>query len=400
MGEIVKQSNNLMKKAFNFSIYLLYFATPFESVGLIPGLSVVKFVSLLFVFYALLRFKNIPLPKSKFLTYYFYYASFAMISIVWSIDIEATLISSFGTILPTFIITVFLLNGIQDKKQVTNIFKSYALGSILVSLYAIYMFLTGFQFQENTNEARVTVLGQDQNELSFLLIFGISSLMYLFKFKNYSKKLNLLILLSASIMAFTVLSTGSRTGFILLFFITTIFAVTYFKGVKITLGIPFVIVFAMLIFSYLPENTSYRLLETYNQIERGDFTNREDIWNDGFNAFIGLERYLFGTGHHTFKTLMKNTYGTSVAGHNTYFITLVELGLIGLFLYFKILLYLCRKTWILIKRDSWFFSVLIVPLLLAMLTLGLENRRWLFFIGVIIIKLVEFGNSNTKSTIK
>ena len=131
-------------------------------------------------------------------------------------------------------------------------------------------------------------------------------------------------------------------------------------------------------------------------IESGNLNDREYIWKTAFNAFIDSGKLLFGIGHNAFKNLMYNTVGIRSAGHNTYLITLIELGLIGFVLYIRILFYLARKVLILVKRDSLFFSLLLIPLLLSMFTLGLQNRRWLILIGIIIIKLVDFGNSKAK----
>jgi O-antigen ligase len=388
-----------MKKAFYFSIYLLFFATPFESVGIIPGFSVVKLVTLFFIFFSLHRYFTSPIKVYPFIRYIFYYIFFAMISVAWSIGIETTLFSSYGTLFPTLIVTVFLFNGIDKKEQIVNIFKSYSIGSVIISLYALYLYFTEFRFLQYGN-ARVTVLGQDQNELSFLLTFGIICLLYLFQFEKISRKLKLIMLSCIFLMIFVILTTGSRTGFIILLFTGLVFAVINFKGSKIFVLIPIVTGLSIYLFLNLPEVIYSRLIETSSQIESGDFTNRERIWEMGFNAFIDSGRLLFGTGHDTFRILMNNSYGWLTAGHNTYLITLIELGLIGFILYMRILLYLARKVWILIRRDSLFFSLLLVPLLISMLTLGLQNRRWLFIIGVIIIKLVEFGSSRNKLTIK
>lgn len=382
-----------MKKAYNFSIYLLYFATPFESVGIIPGISVVKLVTFIFLFFSLNHYLKSPIKIYPFVRFAFYYTFFAMISIVWSIDIETTFFSSYGTLLPTFIVTVFLHNGIDKKEQIVKIFKSYSIGSVVISLYSLYLYFTEFRFLLYGN-ARVTVLGQDQNELSFLLNFGIICLLYLFQFEKVSRKLKLIILACIVLMIFTILSTGSRTGFIILLFTGLVFIAMSFKGSKIFVLIPSIIGLSIYLFLSLPESIYLRLLETSTQIESVDFTNRETIWKEGFNAFIDSGRFLYGIGHNTFRTLLYNATGSGRAGHNTYLLTLIQLGLIGFVLYMRILLYLLRKVWILVRRDSLFYSLLIIPLLLAMLTLGLENRRWLFMIGVIIIKLVDFGNSN------
>ena len=105
-----------MKKAFLFSIYILYFSTPFESVGLIQGFSVVKLVTIIFLFFSLNRFLKSQIKIYPFFRFAFYYTFFAMISTLWSIDFETTFFSSFGTLFPTLIVTFFLINGIKKKR--------------------------------------------------------------------------------------------------------------------------------------------------------------------------------------------------------------------------------------------------------------------------------------------
>lgn len=384
-----------MKKALNFSIYLLYFSTPFESVGIISGISVVKLVTLIFLFLSLNHYLKSPIKIYPFVRIAFYYTFFAMILTLWSIDIETTFFSSFGTLFPTLIVTVFLLNGIDKKEQIINILKSYSIGSVIIGLYSLYLYFTEFRFLLY-GDARVTVLGQDQNELSFLFNFGIITLLYLLQFEKISRKLKLIILASIFVIIFAILSTGSRTGFIILLFTGLVFISINFKGSKIFVLIPTIIGVSIYLFMSLPEYIYLRLLETSSEIQDGDLTGRGRIWQMGFNAFLDSGRWLFGTGHSTFRVLMYDTYGTGPAGHNTYLITLIELGLIGFVLYIRILLYLCSKVWVLVRRDSLFFVLFLIPLLLVMLTIGIENRRWLFMIGVVIIKLVDFGNPKNK----
>lgn len=395
MGENYETSIKLMKKALNFSIYLLYFSTPFESVAIIPGFSVVKLVTLIFLLLSLYRFINSPINNYPFVRFISYYTIFAMISTLWSMDIETTALSSFGTLFPSFIVTVFLINSIDKKEQIINILKSYSIGCIVISLYALYLYFTEFRFLLY-GDARVTVLGQDQNELSFLFNFGIICLLYFFQFEKVTIKLKLIILISIFVIIFAILSTGSRTGFIILLFTGLVFIVINFKGSKIFVFVPTVIGLSIYLFFSLPEYIYTRLFETSSMIESGNLNDREYIWKTAFNAFIDSGKLLFGIGHNAFKNLMYNTVGIRSAGHNTYLITLIELGLIGFVLYIRILFYLARKVLILVKRDSLFFSLLLIPLLLSMFTLGLQNRRWLILIGIIIIKLVDFGNSKAK----
>ena len=208
----------------------------------------------------------------------------------------------------------------------------------------------------------------------YFIIFSLISFITTFLITKYSNFFFSRSLLDEDFLkpqAFHKEPTARIGGFVILLFTGLVFIAINFKGSKIFVLIPTIIGLSIYLFFSLPEYIYLRLLETSSQVESGDFTNRETIWKEGFNAFIDSGRLLFGIGHNAFKTLMFNATGTGIAGHNTYLLTLIELGFIGFILYMRILLYLARKVWILVRRDSLFFLLLLIPLLISMLTLGL-----------------------------
>ena len=373
-----------MKKLLYFFVPLIFFATPFESVAIIPGVSVVKLVTVLFLLIALLYYKSIPLPRNRFLLLFFIYTVFTILSTAWSIDKTNTLQYSLGTILPSFVVVLYLYHSIRDKSDIDRVFNAYAWGSTIVSLIALYMFATGFRFANTTDEARLTVLGQDQNELSFLLSWGIVSVIYLLRYTQINNSKKIIHIVQMLLLAFTILSTGSRTGFVILLAIVFIFLTLYTKKGRIIYITPLLVAAIFLLFNYLPESISSRLFETTEQIQAGDLTGRGLIWQLGFSAFQSEGAWIQGTGFKLFRTLMDIHYGWPKAPHNTYFVTLIELGIIGLSLYFLMIWELIKKAFFLYRKESIYFSLLIIPILLAMMTLGTETRRWLFLLGIYI----------------
>lgn len=164
-----------------------------------------------------------------------------------------------------------------------------------------------------------------------------------------------------------------------------------FRKGRIILYAPIILGVCIVFFTYLPPSTTERLLQTSDQIKTRDLTHRVDIWTAGLSAFEDTGAYIFGTGFKTFRKLLDLRYGSNSAPHNTYLSTLIELGVIGLIIYFAMIIYLLRKVLYLCKNDSLYYFLLIIPLMLAMFTLGIETRRWLFLIGVLIIKIWQFS---------
>lgn len=377
-----------MKKLYYFSIYLIFFSTPFESFGLIPGVSVVKIVTFFFLISAIPHLIYTRLQKSSFTKLFFGYVIYAVLSFVWSIDIEVTLSSALLTLLPTYIVIFILCNSEIDQKKLTNIIKSYSLGALTVGVVVIYEYFTKFRYLLY-GYSRATALGQDQNEMSFLLVFGVVCILYLFQFNSYKLKTKFLYSIAIIVLVYAILLTGSRTGFVILAFVLFIFILVNSKGLRIFVASPIILIGFIYIFDNLSEAIASRLLQTTTQITDLKLTNREIIWSMGISSFIDSGNLLLGIGHDSFRTMMKNEYGASnaFAVHNTYLGTFIELGLVGLLLYLMILRNIIKKVIFLARNYSIYYVNFIVPLLIVMMTLGITNRRWLFLIGVIVIKI-------------
>ncbi len=115
------------------SVYLVYFATPFESVEVIPGVSVVKLVSLLFILIAMYYYRGFAFPREPFFYVFAIFTGYALLSTGWSIDKETTFINAIGTTVPTFILLAYLFVAIESKDHIENIFKAYGLASLIVA---------------------------------------------------------------------------------------------------------------------------------------------------------------------------------------------------------------------------------------------------------------------------
>ena len=378
-----------MNRFFYFLVYLCFLATPLESVAIFKDFSVFKLVTILLLGAKLLTKGNIFDFKEPFFILFLIYLVFAILSSIWSIDRETTLHTSLLTVLPSFIVTLIIYYAIQDKEHIEKIFLAYILGCGIVSVIALYKFETGFRFLEG-NEGRLTVLGQDQNELSFLLSFGLVSSIYLLKFSNPSFNKKILIFLIAPICAFTILTTGSRTGLVLLLLIGTILTLMSIKGGRILYIAPIILILGIIFLQYLPSSTTERLFQIQDQVKERDLTGRFSIWEMGLAAFSSENAYVLGTGFDTFISLLEIKYNWSVAPHNTYLSTFIELGIFGCVIFFSMIFYLIGKVYYLCRKVSIFYILLILPLMTVMLVLGTNNRRWLFLIGVLIIKIWQF----------
>ena len=379
-----------MNKLFLFLVFLVFFTTPLESVEIFTNVSVVKLVSVALILVTLLAKKNVFDIKEPFLIIFLIYTVFTILSFLWSINKEVTFQKSLTTILPNFIVTLIVSFAIKDREILGKMFMAYVLGCCVAAAFSMYMYTTEFQSFEG-DDYRVTVLNQDQNELSFLLFFGIVSIIYLFKYSVINKIAKGVLLLVPVIFAFVILTTGSRMGLILLLMLAVVLVFMNFRRGKIIIVIPLILVIGIVFVSLLPDTTTERLFQIQDQIKSRDLTGRVTIWSLGLSAFETKSAYVLGTGYDSFESLVAEKTGLALPAHNTYLCTFIETGAVGFLIYLSMIIYLLFKVYYLIRKGSVFFSLLIIPLLATMFVLSTNNRRWFFLIGVIIIKLWQFA---------
>jgi hypothetical protein len=379
-----------MSKLAKILIFLIFLTTPLESYELFAGTSIVKLVSIGLIIAVLFTKKNFLAVKDPFILLMFIYACYSVLSIIWSIDTEVTAIKTLTTLVPNILVAIIIFNFIDDRKDLESIFLAWVIGSLIIAVIAFNVFKTGSLPAED-DEDRVTALGQDQNELSFLLSFGIISIIYLVKYAKLRNIQKIALIGSGFFLVFMILTTGSRTGFLILLMIGGLLTLMNYKKAGGVLLIPLIFIIGIMLFQLLPDTTADRILQVGNQIKSKDLTGRVFIWRLGYMAFETKDSYILGTGYYSFHSLLAAKTGWAPAIHNTYLSNYIELGALGLLIYASMVIYLLSRTLFLVRNCSVFFVLLILPLLTAMFVLGTDNRRWLFIIGVIIVKLRYFA---------
>jgi len=369
---------------------MVFLCTPLESVEVFTNFSIVKLVSVVLIAVTLVARKNIFVFHEPFLILLFAYTVLTFLSFLWSINQQVTLQKSLLTIFPNFIVTLIVYFTIKSREDLEKMFLAYVLGCCIVASISLYLYSTDFQIFEE-EEGRVTALNQDQNELSFLLSFGIVSIIYLLKYSKKNISARILLSLMGILFSFIILTTGSRMGLVLLLMVATILIAMSIRRGRVILFIPLFFAAGIIFYELLPESTTARLSQLNEQLRNRDLTGRVAIWKLGLSEFEADNAYVLGTGYDTFPYLVSEKTGWAPSSHNTYLCTLTETGTIGLLIFFSMIIYLSKKVYNLYKKGSVFFVLLILPLLATMFVLSTNNRRWLFLIGVIIVKLWHFA---------
>ena len=373
----------------------MFLTTPLESVEISSNFSIVKLVSVALILFTILAGKNIFVIRDPLFIILLIYTLFTILSFFWSIDQLITFQKSMITMLPNFIVTLIIFHAINEREDIDRMFLAYVGGCIIISAVSLYAYSTGYNL-EAEDEGRVTAFNQDQNELSFLLSFGIIAIVYLLKYSSLSGIIKYVLTIVACLLAFVILTTGSRMGLVLLIMIAGVLVYINIKSSRLVLVIPLILALGILFYEFLPVTTTERLLQVNDQIQSKDLTGRVSIWKIGLMAFENRNAYVLGTGYSTFQSLMASKTGWGPTAHNTYLSTLIELGAVGLAILLSLIIYLIYRVWYLVRNCSMFFILLILPLLTTMFVLATSNRRWLFIIAVIIIKLWQFAKEEVE----
>lgn len=367
-------------------LYLFFFLTPIESISIIQGgnFSLPKLSVLLLIIVYLFRASRGKLYFNAFLGIIGIYSVWALVTSIFSINADGAVSRWLSFLVPLFVLIYVLNRLVTNEGNIRNIMLSFVAGCCIPIGIMIYLTMQGVTGELN----RMTAFEQDQNELSVMLSIAASFVFILLK-QNNSKIVNILLIVFLCVCLVAILLTGSRTGLII-FLAVSMFGLVSFGKKGILWAVLSIIFITPLILPFIPESNIERLLETQEQVSEGDFTGRGYVWERGLTAFHSQNpiRMLLGVGYDQFQFLYNQNYGTFTAPHNTYLSVYVELGIIGFLIFLYILFYVFRKTITLCRSNrTLVYLGLFLPIIIAMVTLGLQTRRWLWIILFLIYKI-------------
>lgn len=367
-------------------LYLFFFLTPIESISIIQGgnFSLPKLSVLLLIIVYLFRTSSGKLYSNTFLGLFGLFSVWSLLTSIFSINAEGAVDRWLSFLVPLYVLIYILNRSVTNEENVRKIMLSFVAGCCIPIGIMIFLTMQGVTGELN----RMTAFEQDQNELSVMLSIAASFVFILMKQKNH-KIVNILLVVFLCVCLVAILLTGSRTGLII-FLVVLILGLVSFGKKVIVWAILSIIIAAPLILPFIPESNIERLLQTQEQVAEGDFTGRGYIWERGLTAFHSQIpiRMLIGVGYDQFEFLYNQNYGTFTAPHNTYVSVYVELGIIGFLIFLCILFYVFRKTIALCRLNrTWVYLGMFLPIIISMLTLGLQTRRWLWIILFLIYKI-------------
>lgn len=364
------------KLIFLFTIFL-FILTPFESLPFLgfANVSIVKIISILLIFAGILKFN---LHLNSIIILYFLFILYNFLSLLFSIDIENSSSHIFFFLIPNLLLLLIVCSNFNSSKS-HYLILSFSISSFILSIIVIYFYFNFFIFKE-AEFSRVFLFEKDPNELSYFIVTSISYLLIHNQIIN-NKSIKFLFYFFILIMIFATLLTGSRTAFLSFFILIIFFLFNNFKTSMI-LKLALILIPSIISINYYFSDTYLydRFTNIGDEISNKSLGSRAYIWEFALNKFINSENILIGVGPKNFFQFISTNSSLFKHGHNTFIINFIELGIIGSFLYFIILLWAFVKSIKLVKFYSIYVCLPIVIYCFYSLSLGLESRRWLILI--------------------
>ncbi len=339
-----------------------------------------------------------------FLKWYSLFIFFCVLSLLWSISPFFSLFQILVRIPPNFLLGIFITSYVKNNDQLKDILVAFYISAIIFFLYVAT--LIDFSMLSDT---RVGAAIQDEeiadkmnsNYIAGRLVFAFYVGFFLFwklqKSKNFLKYFHLLFSL---LIVYVVLISGSRTSLGVLLLPPLIYYISKNKNVLKTFL--FVSVFAAIVFVVIMKIPSFyeilgsRIEDAFN-VMAGKDTGHEDVSRLALITY-GLDWFqskpLFGYGINCYRILSDNTVlfaGRRIYAHNNYIELLVDVGLIGVFIYYYAYFFFCKNLkFMKTKGLATVLKILIVVLLFTdFFWVGYYNRlsQFVVCIAFVVIKL-------------
>jgi len=300
------------------------------------------------------------------------------VSVFWSANPNRAL-AHLRTWTQTLVLVFILWDLYTTRAAISAGLQAYILGAYVAIGSAVYNYFTGNVFY--TNYQRFSPGETNPDGFGFILALGIPLAWYLAASKSTSRMGPLWKFVNYAYVpaAFLGLAlSGTRTALIaslvgMAFGLASLTRLRLWARIVIFLLLTSAVI---ILLPYVQSLESFqRLGTTTAELTQGDLNNRTNNWREGLDSFV--EHPFIGIGSNMYRTV--NRLGK--VAHNSYLSVLVELGLIGFFLFAIILAIAFAQAWRHpSKWDRGFWLTVLAVWAIGSSTLTWEHRKttWLF----------------------
>lgn len=301
-------------------------------------------------------------------------------TLLWSRDVDRTWERMFIYI-RMLGLALMIWDLYETQTMVRTALQAYVLGAYIHAASVVYNFWTGAE----SVYGRFAGAGNIANTTAYVLGMGIPLAWYLATLRQpdeqpaskYAQVLSWVNFAYFPIAITTIALTATRFGVLMAVpaCLYGLFMLMRSRG-KLSLVIVVLLLGVLAgLSTFVPTASLERLAEMDDSIRAGDLTGRVTLWKTA--QTVWEQHPILGIGSDAFPSV--NRSGKAV--HNTYLVTLVENGMIGLIFYLLVLLIVFVTAWRLPGWESLFWLTLLVVWGVASLVLNLAHEKsiWLFF---------------------
>ncbi len=269
--------------------------------------------------------------------------------------------------------------SIVNKSRINLAYQAYVFGNLAGSSVIFYHYINDIQFYYN----RYSITEINPDGLAIYLALAIPMAAYLrTKYKN--KLLKLINLAAIPLIFYAIFLTGTRTGSIV-----GIFGILYllftFRKSSVLIKSVAVVVFAVsiiMVISFAPKASVDRILSTKDSISTGTLNHRSVIWKSSIKQWGNSP--IIGSGLGSLGYILGKEHVNYYEAHNAYIHILAENGLVGLLLYFTIIVFLFIALLKTPPDERSFLLTLLMILLVSQITTHMQATKIIWFVWTMI----------------
>lgn len=365
-----------LKSLFVYLVYLYVILLPIGTglAGIIGDISIMNYIAVLIILIGFainslsgkLRFSRITIPT---LVYFGYTA----LSCLWSSNTDLTWYVATNIVNG---VIFFILNCYEwTEIEIGKLDKCFIISQLIVYVAVLTNIDSMFVYRLNITIVSTIGIGDFAVGLCLLIAFWMNNAA---KATNkYYKSLSYVVVLSNLLI---ILMAGSRGGLVMFFVMIAIWIVMGDYQIRTKAIIVSVIVIAYFFITlefidYLPDVIKNRM--TMQAVRETNGSGRFEIWQLAFEHFksSNFVNMLFGHGFNSF--LHEISYGShggvhDLMAHNTVVQTLIEGGIIGILILFRMVYSQIQYAW---KRKDTMMLLAVVGLFVASLSNDMQVTR-------------------------
>lgn len=356
-------------------------------------------LAIVFCAYLLTFHGRFPLRRLTFSYWLLSFMALCLFSLIWSISTSESM-TIIKSLIVCFAVLLLIQFSLNYGFSVDTMLKCYLVATAINTVYLI--FAIDLSELGDTQLGTHLMDGWNGNGIGFMMTQGVLIGYYLFEKSKIQYEKIFCIVCICGFAALTIY-TGSRTAFIML--IVEMVMYFWMRHPTKIVGNIVTIMIAIAIILYLVMNVKsfynvlghrleglFALFGGSGEIDSS--ANIRDTFIDNGKMWFAKKPFL-GYGINTYKVLNKAATGRAVYAHNTFIELAVDLGIVGLILYYSVYIYLAYKLFKTIKGKP--INVFLLSALIASLISQYGTVSYYDFYQNFLIMLCFFATNKDQT---